>query len=107
MSTRRIKATLWRKTEAGPDDTTRRKPVWTRYYAWMDTAVPRATVLALYDGQKGDVVEFESTELGFILGHLKVTGSSRIELTYSPLVKSSPSLLKLMSGDVGQSPVEG
>ena len=31
-----------------------KKPVWTRYYNWMDTAMPRAVQLALCSGYPGD-----------------------------------------------------
>ena len=72
-----------------------KKPVWTRYYNWMDTAMPRAVQLALCSGYLGDVVEFSSTELGFQIGVLHLMPGNKIELEYSPLVAHSPTLLKL------------
>ena len=79
----------------------KKEKVWTRYYAWMDNAMPRAVALALHTGEVGDVVEFSSVELGFQIGTLHVCPKNKIELTYSPLVKSSPSLLKLVNDQFG------
>ncbi|QBJ04474.1 hypothetical protein HOV23_gp099 [Pseudomonas phage Lana] len=89
---RGISATLYRGRK--------KDKVWTRYYSWMDTAMPRAVQLTLQTGEEGDVVEFASTELGFQIGVLHVRPRNRLELEYSPLVKSSPSLMKLLGGDV-------
>lgn len=79
----------------------KKEKVWTRYYAWMDTAMPRAVALAMQTGEVGDVVEFSSIELGFQIGTLHVCPKNKIELTYPPLVKSSPSLLKLVNDQFG------
>lgn len=93
---RRIQATLWRAT--APGASTPREQVWTRHYAWIDTAVPRAMALALREGQAGDVVVFHSTELGFEVASLNVLAGHRVELHYSALCRSSPSLMRLMGG---------
>jgi len=85
---RAISATLYRGKK--------KEKVWTRYYNWMDTAMPRAVQLAIQTGNDGDVVEFASQELGFQIGVLYVLSKNRVELEYSPLVRSSPSLLRLM-----------
>lgn len=85
---RAISATLYRGKK--------KEKVWTRYYNWMDTAMPRAVQLAIQTGNDGDVVEFASQELGFQIGVLHVLSKNRVELEYSPLVRSSPSLLRLM-----------
>lgn len=87
---RPISATLYRGRK--------KEKVWTRYYSWMDTAMPRAVQLTLQTGEEGDVVEFASTELGFQIGVLHVRPRNRLELEYSDLVKSSPSLMKLLGG---------
>ena len=79
----------------------KKEKVWTRYYAWMDTAMPRAVALALHTGEVGDVVEFSSVELGFQIGILHVCPKNKVELTYSSLVKNSPSLLKLVNDQFG------
>lgn len=71
--------------------------VWTRYYSWMDTAMPRAVQLAMQTGTTGDVVEFASTELGFQIGILRLMPKNKVELEISPLVKNSPSLMKLVN----------
>lgn len=76
----------------------KKEKVWTRYYAWMDTAMPRAVALAMHTGEVGDVVEFSSVELGFQIGILHVCPKNKFELSYSPLVRNSPSLLKLVDG---------
>lgn len=85
---RAISATLYRGKK--------KEKVWTRYYNWMDTAMPRALQLTLQTGQEGDVVEFASTERGFQIGVLHVRPRNRVELEYSELVKSSPALMKLL-----------
>lgn len=89
---RPITATLWRST--GPRNP--RELVWVRHYSWVDTAVARASQLALYC-QEGDVIEFASIELGFQIGTLKVLAGCKTQLTYSELIKSSPTLLKLFN----------
>lgn len=80
----------------------KKEKVWTRYYAWMDTAMPRAVALALQTGQVGDVVEFSSVELGFQIGILHVCPKNKFKLSYSPLVRNSPSLLKLVDNPIVQ-----
>jgi hypothetical protein len=87
--TRKIMASLYRGKQ--------KAHIWTRYYSYFDTAMPRAVQLALTYGEPGDIVEFSSTELGFQLGTLKVLPRSQYEVKMSPLVKASPSLLKLMN----------
>lgn len=94
MSRRRVTATLMRKTGPGVDHT--RVPVWTRHYAYFDTAMPRAVQLALSQGVEGDIVEFTSSELGFQMGVLRVKAGGKFDVEMSPLVKASPTLLKLM-----------
>jgi hypothetical protein len=42
------------------------------------------------------VVEFASTDIGFQIGVLHIRSGNRIEMEYSDLVRSSPSLLKLL-----------
>ena len=91
---RPISATLYRGKK--------KEKVWVRYYSWMDTAMPRAVQLALQTGHEGDVVEFASTELGFQIGVLHVLPNNRVELEYSPLVRHSPSLMKLVEVGHGQ-----
>lgn len=85
---RAISATLYRGRN--------KEKVWTRWYNWMDTAMPRAVALTLQTGVEGDVVEFASTELGFQIGVLHVRSKNRVELEYSPLVSHSPTLLRLL-----------
>lgn len=85
---RAISATLYRGHN--------KEKVWTRYYNWMDTAMPRAVQLAIQTGSEGDVVEFASTELGFQIGVLHVRAKNRVELEYSELVRHSPTLLRLI-----------
>ena len=80
----------------------KKEKVWTRYYAWMDTAMPRTVALALQTGEIGDVVEFSSVELGFQIGILHVCPKNKFELSYSPLVRNSPSLLKLVDNPIVQ-----
>lgn len=85
---RSISATLYRGKK--------KERVWTRFYSYMDTAMPRAVQLAIQTGGDGDVVEFASTELGFQIGVLHVRSRNRVELEYSDLVHNSPSLLRLV-----------
>lgn len=89
---RQITAQLWRSTGPGKP----RELLWTRYYAWMDTAVAKASSLALYY-EVGAVVEFTSSDRGFHLGTLKILPKRKVELSYSALLDNSPALLKLLS----------
>ncbi len=73
--------------------------VWKRYYAFFDTAMPRAVQLAINYGSKGDFVEFYSREYGFQIGILRILGSGKFEMEMSPIVKSADNLLKLISAD--------
>lgn len=93
MAGRKITATFLRST--GPNR--QKETLWVRSYSWMDTAVPRAVQLLMTHGQTGDVVEFSSAEMGFQLGTLHVLSPGKFDMQMSPLVKSSPALLKLMS----------
>ncbi len=68
-----------------------------RHYAYFDTAMPRLMQLAINYGNEGDFVEFYSQELGFQIGVLRIKKGNRFEMEMSALVKSSPSLLKLLS----------
>lgn len=89
---RRITATLLRSTGPKRD----REVVWVRRFAWMDTAVPRTVQLALYASVPGDIVEFASVELGFQIGIMHIGPKNEIDIEYSPLVRSSQGLMKLM-----------
>lgn len=70
-----------------------------RQYSYFDTAMPRMLQLAISYCNEGDFVEFTSIELGFQLGVLRIKRGGRFEMDMNPLVKSSPSLLKLMTED--------
>ena len=86
---RRVAATLYRgKTK---------EVIMVRRFAYFDTAMPRMMQLAINYGNEGDFVEFFSDELGFQIGVLRINKSNQFEMEMSALVKSSPSLLKLMS----------
>lgn len=73
--------------------------ILTRHYGYFDTAMPRMLQLAISYCNEGDFVEFTSIEHGFQLGVLHVRKGGRFEVEMSPLVKSSPALLKLMTED--------
>lgn len=87
-----IQATLLRSTGPKQD----RVPVWTRHYAWMDTAMPRVVQLVMRDSQPGDIVEFVGKEQGFQIGVLFVNKGNHVSMEWSPLVNASPSLMKLL-----------
>ena len=71
--------------------------IMVRHYSYFDTAMPRMVQLAITYCNEGDFIEFGSVELGHQLGILHVRKGGRFEMDMSPLVKSSPSLLKLMN----------
>lgn len=73
--------------------------IMTRYYSYFDTAMPRMLQLAISYCNEGDFVEFTSAEFGHQLGVLYIRKGGRFEMEMSDLVKSSPSLLKLMTED--------
>lgn len=68
-----------------------------RHFAYFDTAMPRLMQLAINYGNEGDFVEFYSHELGFQIGILRILKNNRFEIEMSSLVKSSPTLLKLIN----------
>ncbi|MCO6704940.1 hypothetical protein [Streptomyces sp. CHB9.2] len=70
-----------------------------RRYSYLDTAIPRMLQLAISYCNEGDFIEFASIEFGWQLGILHIRKGGRYEIEISELVKSSPSLLKLMSED--------
>jgi hypothetical protein len=73
--------------------------ILTRHFAYFDTAMPRLIQLAINYGNEGDIVEFYSHELGFQIGILRIKKNNRFEMEMSTLVKSSPTLLKLINAD--------
>jgi hypothetical protein len=70
-----------------------------RRYSYFDTALPRMLQLAISYCNEGDFIEFASIEFGWQLGILHIRKGGRFEIEMSDLVKSSPSLLKLISED--------
>lgn len=71
-----------------------------RRYSYFDTAMPRMLQLAISYCNEGDFITFDSDEFGFQLGVLHIRKGCRFEMEMNPIVKSSPSLLKLMSEDI-------
>ncbi|MNY43806.1 hypothetical protein D3C86_1787890 [compost metagenome] len=59
--------------------------------------MPRLMQLAINYGNEGDFVEFYSHELGFQIGILRILKNNKFEMEMSSLVKSSPTLLKLIN----------
>ena len=49
------------------------KPMRSRHYARIDTAIPRATQLALLEGEPGDVVTIHHAVTGLEIGSMKIT----------------------------------
>lgn len=91
---RRVVATMYRwKTK---------EVTMVRYYAYFDTAMPRMLQLAISYCDEGDFIEFASIEFGYQLGILRVLKGGRFEMEMSELVKTSPSLLKLMTEDTSR-----
>jgi hypothetical protein len=89
---RRVVATMYRGKS--------KEVIMVRRYAYFDTAMPRMLQLAITYCNEGDFIEIASIEFGYQLGVLHVRKSGRFEMEMSPLVKASPSLIKLMSEDV-------
>lgn len=85
---RRVVATMYRGQS--------KEVILVRHFAYFDTAMPRLMQLAINYGNEGDFVEFHSNELGFQIGVLHIRKNNRFDMEMSPLVKASPSLLKLM-----------
>lgn len=73
--------------------------IMVRHFSYFDTAMPRMLQLAISYCNEGDFIEFASTEIGHQLGVLYIRKGGRFEMEMSSLVKSSPSLLKLMTED--------
>jgi hypothetical protein len=77
---------------------TSKEVIMVRRYSWFDTAMPRMLQLAISYCNEGDFVDFSSDSFGN-LGTLRVGKGGKFNLEMNPLVKSAPSLLKLMSED--------
>lgn len=88
---RRVMATMTRGKS--------KEVIMVRNYSYFDTALPRMLQLAISYCNEGDFIEFASIEFGWQLGILHIRKGGRYEIEISELVKSSPSLLKLMSED--------
>jgi len=73
--------------------------IMVRRYSYLDTAMPRMMQLAMTYCNEGDFIEFASDEHGFQLGTMHIRKGGVFDVKMSPLVKGSPSLLKLMSED--------
>lgn len=91
---RPISATLLRSTGPGKA----REPVWIRHFTWLDSAIPRATALALWDGQVGDVVSIVNKATGYELAVLRITGARKVAIEWSALVEASPAYQLLIRG---------
>lgn len=91
INRRRVVATMTRGKS--------KEVIMVRYFSYFDTAMPRMLQLAISYCNEGDFVEFASTEIGHQLGILHIRKGGRFEMEMSSLVKSSPSLLKLMNED--------
>lgn len=76
-----------------------KEPILVRHFMYFDTAMPRMIQLSISYCNEGDFVSFVSADLGFEIGILRIKSGNRFEMEMSPLVKSSPSLLKLLSSD--------
>ena len=89
IAPRRVVATMTRGQS--------KEVIMIRRYSYFDTAMPRMVQLAISYGNEGDFIELTSAEFGFQLGILHIRKNNRFDMEMSPLVKTSPSLLKLMS----------
>lgn len=86
---RRVEATMTRGSS--------KEVIMVRRFSYFDTAMPRMVQLAITYCNEGDFIEFHSVEFGHQLGILRIRKGNRFEMEMSSLVKSSPSLLKLMN----------
>lgn len=62
------------------------QPIRVRNYARLNTAAPRATQLAIMDGQPGDVVTIHHAVTGLEIGSIKVSirkGEVRLKTAYT------------------------
>jgi len=63
---RAIAVTLHRRTGKST------KVIWVRYFNRVTTAIPRGVELALLSGQPGDVLEFTSSNYGYLIATIKL-----------------------------------
>lgn len=92
VNRRRVVATMTRGKS--------KEVILVRRYRYFDTAMPRMVQLAINYCNEGDFITFDSEDFGFQLGVLHIRKGGRFEMDMNPIVKSSPSLLKLMSEDI-------
>lgn len=71
--------------------------IWTRYYKYIDTAVPRATALSLSKGQPLDVLQFSHAVTGLALGELRISAKQSMTFTPIPSDPHGTTLLELCS----------
>ena len=91
IAPRRVIATMYRGKS--------KEVIMVRRYSYFDTAMPRMLQLAITQCNEGDFIEFAGIEEGWQLGILRILPKGRFEMEMSDLVKSAPSLLKLLSED--------
>lgn len=91
IAPRRVRAIMYRGKS--------KEVIMARNYSYFDTAMPRMLQLAITQCNEGDFIEFTGIEEGWHLGNLWILPKGRFEMEMSDLVKSAPSLLKLLSED--------
>lgn len=69
---RPIIATLHRKN----------KPIWTRHYSRIDSAIPRLTFHMLMDGEPGDVMALSHAVTGLEIGTVKLSVGNKLKTTW-------------------------
>ena len=73
-----------------------KKVIWTRYYTNMVKAVSRGVELSMTDGEPGHVLEFSSSNFGYLIASLKLRigthafNSMQIEFAVSDGFKHKP-----------------
>jgi hypothetical protein len=59
------------------------RPVWTRKYARIDTAIPRMSLYLALEGEVGDVVEFHLTTNGMQVGTMRLRATGVLETIWN------------------------
>lgn len=62
--------------------------IWTRHYARVSTALPRALQVLILEGHPRDTIAFSHQDLGFEIGTLRIHAGGKIVIT---LTGSDPS----------------
>ena len=61
----------------------RKKEVWTRRYARIETALRKAVEIMIMDGQSGDVLEFYVRKSGYQIATVRMSARGKLDIQWN------------------------